>query len=170
MEPERSRQDEPLLGGLVVVERALHAIGGAVEEVDGRPKQVLEVGLETRVSKGGDQGVEDVRDGAADNLGFGRRSRVGLVRGWMIAVKLKLGADVISGRCPVHGLEIGVVAIGLHGDALVGYGHACLGLPAITDGGRTGPAPLSRPKRSEGRQAADILLRDAKASELAGGK
>jgi hypothetical protein len=38
-----------LLGFLVVVEVALHAVGGALEEIDGRPQQVREVGLETRV-------------------------------------------------------------------------------------------------------------------------
>src|SRR5262245_13187204 len=37
-----------LLGGLVVVEFALHAVGGAVEEIDRRPQQAFEVGLKAR--------------------------------------------------------------------------------------------------------------------------
>jgi hypothetical protein len=61
---------------LVVVELALDPVGGAVEEVDGRPEQVVEVGFEAGVGQGGDQGVEDVGDGAGDGLpsGSGRGS------------------------------------------------------------------------------------------------
>jgi hypothetical protein len=59
-----------LLGVLVVVELALHTVGGAVEEIDRGPQQVLEVGFEARVTQRRDQGVEDVGDGAGDDVGF----------------------------------------------------------------------------------------------------
>ena len=55
-----------LLRLLVVVEFALDAVDGAVEQIDGRPEQVFEVGFEAGVGKGGDEGVEDVGDGAGD--------------------------------------------------------------------------------------------------------
>ncbi len=87
-----------LLGVLIVVERALHAVDGAVEEVDGRPQQVVEVGFEARVTQRRDQRVEDVGDGAADGIGLGQRPRVGLVLEGTVAVELELGEDVIGRR------------------------------------------------------------------------
>ena len=45
---------------LVVVEIALGAVGGAVEEIDGAPEEVFEVGLEARVAERGDERIEDV--------------------------------------------------------------------------------------------------------------
>src|SRR6516225_11883727 len=56
-----------LLGGLVVVELALHAVDGAVEEIDRRPQKVLEVGLEARVTECREQRIENVCDGAGDD-------------------------------------------------------------------------------------------------------
>jgi hypothetical protein len=44
----------PALRLLVVVELARDAVGGAVEDVDGRPEQVLEIGFEAGVAEGGD--------------------------------------------------------------------------------------------------------------------
>src|SRR3546814_17139561 len=55
------------LGLLIVVEFAFDAGGGAVEKIDGRPEQVVEVGFEAGVAEGDDQGVEDVGDGAGDD-------------------------------------------------------------------------------------------------------
>ena len=81
---------------LVVVEFPLDPADGAVEGVDGRPEQVLEVGFEAGVAKASDQGVEDVSNGAGDGLGFGQRSRVGLVLEGAIAVELEFGEDVIG--------------------------------------------------------------------------
>ena len=81
---------------LVVVEFAFDPADGAVEEIDGRPEQIFEVGFEAGVAKGGDEGVEDVGDGAGDGLGFGQRSRVGLVLEGAIAVELEFGEDVIG--------------------------------------------------------------------------
>ena len=85
-----------LLRLLVVVELAFDAIGGAVEQVDGRPEQVLEVGFEARVAQGRDQGVEDVGDGARDGIAFGKRPRIGLVVEGTVAIELKLVEDVIG--------------------------------------------------------------------------
>ena len=81
---------------LVVVEFPLDAADGAVEGVDSRPEQVLEVGFEAGVAKGDDQGVEDVGDSAGDDAALGQRSRVGLVLEGAIAVELEFGEDVIG--------------------------------------------------------------------------
>ena len=81
---------------LVVVEFALDAVDGAVEEIDGRPEQVVEVGFEARVAQGRDQGVEDVGDGACDGVAFGKRPRIGLVVEGAVAVELKLAEEAIG--------------------------------------------------------------------------
>src|SRR3546814_5215306 len=69
----------PPLRLLVVVKFAFDPAGGAVEKIDGRPEQIVEVGLEARVLQGVDQGVEDVSDGAGDGVPFGQRPRVEFV-------------------------------------------------------------------------------------------
>src|SRR5208282_1236388 len=51
-----------LLRLLVVVQLALDPADGAVEEIDHRPEQILEVGFEAGVHQGDDEGVEDVGD------------------------------------------------------------------------------------------------------------
>ena len=53
---------------LVVVELAFDPVVGAVEEIDGRPEQVVEVGFEAGVGQRRDEGVEDVGDGAGDGV------------------------------------------------------------------------------------------------------
>ena len=85
-----------LLGVLVVVELALNPVGGAVEEVDRRPEQIVEVGFEARVAQGRDQRVEDIGDGAADGVGFGQRSGVGFVLEGSVAIELQFGEKVIG--------------------------------------------------------------------------
>ena len=72
-------------------------VRGAVEEVDRRPEQRLEVGFEARVAERRDQRVEDVGDGAADGVGFGQRPRVRLVLERTIAMELQFGEDVVGG-------------------------------------------------------------------------
>ena len=86
-----------LLGVLVVVQGALHAVGGTVEEVDRGPEQVFEVGFQACVTQRGDQGVKDVGDGATDDLGFGERPGVGLVLEGAMAVELEFGEEVVGG-------------------------------------------------------------------------
>ncbi len=87
-----------LLRVLIVVEIALHAVSGAVEEIDGRPQQVLEVGFEARVTERRDQGVEDVGHGAADGVPLRQRPAVGFVLERTMAVELELGEHMIGGR------------------------------------------------------------------------
>ena len=43
------------------------------------------------------QGVEDIGDGAGDVVSFGQRPSVGFVREGTVAIKLKLGEDVVGG-------------------------------------------------------------------------
>src|SRR5271166_4404192 len=56
---------------LVVVQFALDAADGAVEEIDSRPKQVFEVGFKAGVRQGDDEGVEDVGHGAGYGIAIG---------------------------------------------------------------------------------------------------
>jgi hypothetical protein len=87
-----------LLGDLVGVELALHAVGCAVEDVHGRPEQVGKIGFEARVLQRRDQRVEDVSHGPSDELALGQWSRVGLVLEGTVTVELKLGEGVIGRR------------------------------------------------------------------------
>ena len=74
----------------------VRAVDGAVEEIDDRPEQVLEVRFEARVAQSRDESVEDVRDGAGHGIAFGKRSWIGLVLEGTVAIKLKLVEDVIG--------------------------------------------------------------------------
>src|SRR6266851_5305786 len=85
-----------LLGALVVVEFALDAAGGTVEQIDGRPQQVVEVGFEASITQRRDQGIEDVGDGATDDAGLGQWTRIGLVLERTVAMELELGEDVFG--------------------------------------------------------------------------
>jgi hypothetical protein len=69
-----------------------------MEQVDGRPQQVLEIGFEARVRKRRDERVEDVDDGSSDDAGVRQWSRVGLILEGTVAVELKLGEDVLGRR------------------------------------------------------------------------
>jgi len=98
---------------LVVVELALDAVDGAVEQIDGRPEQVVKVGLEPRVAQGRDQGAEDIGDGACDGVAFGKRPRIGLVVKGAVAVELKLVEEAIGRGGSVRRFEFCVV-VGCH--------------------------------------------------------
>ena len=104
-----------LLRLFVVVEFAFDALVGAVEEIDGRPEQILEIGFETSLAQTRDESIEDVGDGGRDDTGFGQRSRVGFVLEGAIAVKLEFGKDVIGRGCGVWLLVVGLVALDRHG-------------------------------------------------------
>ena len=54
------------------VELAVNAVGGAVEEIDRRPEQVFEIGLEPGIAECRDERVEYIGDGAADDVGRGQ--------------------------------------------------------------------------------------------------
>ena len=73
----------------VVVELAFDAVGGTMEEVDGRPQQILQVRLEPGVVQRGDEGVEDVGHCASDHPTFGQRSRIRLVVEGTVAKELQ---------------------------------------------------------------------------------
>jgi hypothetical protein len=62
----------PPLGLLFVVQFPADPVGGAVEDVDGRPEEIVEVWFEARVLQGADQGVEDAGDIARDLVAIGR--------------------------------------------------------------------------------------------------
>jgi hypothetical protein len=81
---------------LVVVEFAFDPASGAVEDVDGRPEQIFEVGFEAGVRQRYDEGVEDVGDRASDDLGFGQGPRIRFVPEGAVAVELEFVEDVIG--------------------------------------------------------------------------
>jgi hypothetical protein len=108
-----------LLCLFVVVEFTFDPLVGAVEEIDGRPQQVLEVGFEASFAQGSDECVEDVGDGTGDGTGFGKRSRVGLVLEGAIAVELELGKDVIGRGCRLRRLIVLLVVVDRHGGVLL---------------------------------------------------
>jgi hypothetical protein len=122
---------------LVIVELSGDAVGGAMEDVGGRPQQVLEIGLEAGVAERGDESVEDVGDGAGDGIAFGKRARVGFVLEGTEAVELQLGENVIGRRRAVVGFEVVVGGHemlrrwidrdprGLHGDGRRRAGRPC---------------------------------------------
>ena len=85
-----------LLCVFIVVELALYAVDGAVEEIDGRPEQVVEIGFEARVGERRDQRVEDVGDSAGDGVGFRQRPRIGLVLERAMSMELQLGEDMVG--------------------------------------------------------------------------
>ena len=77
---------------LVVVELALRAVSGAVEEVDDGPEQFLDIGLEACVCEGRNHGVEDVDEGRLRGLAVGEWPRIGFVVR-PVAVELHFGDD-----------------------------------------------------------------------------
>ena len=108
-----------LLRLFIVVEFAFDPLVGAVEEIDGRPQEVLEVGFEAGFAQGSDECIEDVGDGTGDGTGFGQRSRVGLVLEGAIAVELELGEDVIGRGCRLRRLVVLFVVVDRHGGVLL---------------------------------------------------
>ena len=115
-----------------------------MEQVDDGPEQVFDVGLQARVGKGGDEGVEDVGQCGADNVLFGQWPGVGFVLERAVAVELEFGEKRGGG----------------------GVGAVRFVVAGVDDRGRTGLAPPGRsperPQRSEGRRGAANLLGDAK--------
>jgi hypothetical protein len=85
-----------------------------VEEIDGRPQEIIEVGFEAGLAQARDERVEDVGDGGSDDTGVGQRSRVGLVLEGAIAVKLEFGEDVIGWGCGVRWLVVCFVVLDRH--------------------------------------------------------
>ena len=155
-----------LLRLFVVVEFAFDALVGAVEEIDGRPQEVLEVRFEAGFAQARDEGVEDVGDGGSDDTGFGQRSRVGFVLEGAIAVKLEFGEDVIGRGCGVRQLVVCLVVLDRHGgfpwsdrprSSRPSWRRKAAGGPDLHRG-----AQRQRPKQSGGWREPAILLRDVK--------
>ena len=97
---------------LVVVELGLDPLGGAVEGVDGRPQDLVEVEIEAGVGHGGNQGVEDVGDGGLDDLVFGRDPGIGLARCGTVAIERQILDHGVRRRGGVIGFEF---IMGVHG-------------------------------------------------------
>jgi hypothetical protein len=91
---------------------SLVSLGGAVEDVDGRPQDFVEVGIEARVGHGGDEGVEDIGDGGLDDVILRRDPGVGLVCARTVAIELQGFDHVIGRRGGVIGFEL---FVGVHG-------------------------------------------------------
>ena len=98
---------------LVIVEFAFDPVSGAVEEIDGRPEQIVEIGFEARVGKRGDQGVENIGDGAGDAIALGQGARIRFVGEGTIAVKLKLLQDMLGRRRVVARFEVVALVHGM---------------------------------------------------------
>ena len=86
-----------LLGLLVIVELACDPFGGAMEDVDGRPEEIVEVGFEACVLQRDDQRVEDVGDGARDCVSVRKKPLVRFVGEGPVAVELQFVEDVVGG-------------------------------------------------------------------------
>ena len=86
-----------LLSVLVVVEFALHTVGGSMEEIDGRPQEVRDVRFEARVRECHDQRVEDVSNGTGDRIDLGQRPWVGLVLEGTVTMELQLRKGMADG-------------------------------------------------------------------------
>ena len=151
---------------LVRVELAFDPVGGAVEQVDGGPEQVFQVGLEAGVGKGGDEGVEDVCQRGSDGELVGQRPCVGFVLEGAMAVKLEFAEERGGRGFGVVRLVVGVGVVG-HRGLPPAADRAHRGLRRRrrpgADRACTAARLRERPQRSGGRRGTAILFRDAKA-------
>ena len=151
----------PALRLLVIVEIPRDPLGGAVEDVDDRPEQIVEVGLEAGVAQGDDQGIEDVGDRSRDRIAVGERPRIGLVGEGAVAIELKLRQDVVGRR---GSLGRSWSSCSLMGCSAAGPRPSRPSWRRSRQAGRTGTRSGSAgPKRSGGPQGPAILPRDGKA-------
>ena len=149
----------------IVVEFALDPQHGAVEEIDRRPEQVFEIGLEPGVVQRRDERVEDVGDGAGDRLRFRQRPRVGFVLEGTIAVELQFGENALGwgGReCAARSRgrrDRIVMALSFAGSA------ATFAAFMASEGGKQEPARTAqrRPKRSGGWRSGGYFVSRCKA-------
>jgi len=87
-----------LLRLFIVVELAFNAVDSAVEQVDGRPEQIVEIRFKPRVAQCRNQGVEDIGDRAGDHLALWEWPWIGLVVKGTVAEELQFAKDVVSWR------------------------------------------------------------------------
>ncbi|MGY2930585.1 hypothetical protein ACVWZ6_000187 [Bradyrhizobium sp. GM6.1] len=96
----------------VVIELPFDALDGTMEQVDGRPEQIVKVRLKPGVAQGRDQGVEDIGDGAANHLALWEWSWIGLVVEGVIAEELEFGDDLVGRRRVVQRFDVVMVGHG----------------------------------------------------------
>jgi len=83
-----------LLRVFVGVELAGDALSGAVEEVDARPEEIVEVGFEAGVLERGDEGVKDIGQRPFDGVLVGQGPGVGFVLKRTMAVELEASKNL----------------------------------------------------------------------------
>ena len=96
----------------IVVQLALDPVGGPVEDVDRRPEEIVEVGLEAGVLQGDDQGVEDVGDGSGDMVALRKRPGIGFIREGTLRT-WSVGEEAWCGSwssCSLMGCSVGSTA------------------------------------------------------------
>ena len=133
----------------IAVELALDPCRGAVEQVDRRPQEIIEVRFEPGVAQAHDQRVEDVGDGACDQPTFGQWPWIRFVLERTVAVELQFGDRVVGGerkRCR-RGRSSWRCS-------LIGSAAPIAAFMATKGGGRTGPAPRKRAAGAKRRMAA----------------
>ncbi|KXF77127.1 hypothetical protein ATN84_25630 [Paramesorhizobium deserti] len=84
------------LGILVVVELALDAFAGAVEQIDRRPQQVFDIGFQPRVTKHLGECIEDRGQRGLDDWLLGQRARIWPVLEGAMAINLHLVDEAVG--------------------------------------------------------------------------
>ena len=109
-----ARYRGPLPAGISNFAHATDPLNRAMEEVDARPQEVVEVRFEAGVLQRGDQGVENVGDGDGDGSRLGQGSRVWFVMERAMAAELEFGKEMRGRGCGVRWFEAGLVVEGGH--------------------------------------------------------
>jgi hypothetical protein len=148
----------------VVVELTIDSGCRTVEEVDGRPEQILEVRFKPGLVQRGDKCVEDVGHCASNHPPFGQRSRIGLLLEWTVAKQLQFAKDMVGRRCRERWLDVVMIGHGMRSFARLAASIAAF--VAITEtAGAAGQQPEQRAGPKRQRRMAEvvaILIRDAK--------
>lgn len=88
---------DPTLALLIVVELALDAQDGPMEEIDHGPQQFVKIGFKAGLGERSGKNVEYLGYGAGNVVAIGEWPWIGLVLEWTPAIELKFGQDV-AGR------------------------------------------------------------------------
>ena len=97
---------------LVVVEFAFDANDRAVEKIDRRPEERVEIGLEPRIGESGDERVKDGGDGGRCDARLRHRAWIGVAFERSMSVKLKLVEQMRGRRGGVERFEAVVFGCG----------------------------------------------------------
>ena len=87
----------PALRLLVAVKFAFDAVELAVEQVDERPQQIIEIVLEAGAGQHGAQRFDRIVELGLHGIGFGQRPRIGLVLAGTMAIERQL-VEQMRGR------------------------------------------------------------------------